>query len=960
MNIFEKYLKKNSEADETLSYLWAHWNSIKPVIKSNLEYISNAFPHFTIHNASHSEAILNNLARIIREEVIEKFSCIDLWLLILASYFHDIGMFIAEKDFRDCFDSKDFLEFIKNAIDNPFDSNHKYAKYFLIDNGVLKQARKSVSLVSYNALTFLISEFYRTKHAERAKKMIQSNSMLCIYDSIISQRLIKLLANICAAHNQTFEELMLLSKEQTGLDQSMENCHPRFVAAMIRLGDLLDVDCNRIPKFAIQMLGNSIPCISLTNYAKHLAISELNVNNKEITIIADCMNYKVADLTNHWFELIKNEINDLHYRWSDIIPSEYGITIPIVRNLKVNLAKYDTFDNKKSPRFSIDVGKASELLQGSGIYESKYSAITELLQNAADATLLYIWQTNKIKINSFEDFINICKKYPIELDIKELDKTDNKNRHKYWEITITDHGIGMDTYAIEVLTKIGAVNLTNQKIIESMPEYMKPIGGFGIGFHSIFNLSNKVKIFTRHYKSNKTIEVILLKQKKQLQSDASMRIFLRTESKANIESGTIIKFTVSTSIMPDKKYPFNTFITDRNRNEKEEFYSYDFIKKQSINFEIGKLRDCAHIFTLSSFIPLKVNGNELPFYPYSPQIDKLFNSYYFSNMIVIGDFEKKGDLNIAYRNCHLMAKYPIKFFNGIVNIFIGKTSKILDLTKKRFVSEKINDMLEKVIFSITDYLTNMVVNYCYSNTTRAIMSMFLNTYREIIVDKSKLYKRNDIKRLVNSDFMEEYKAYTIKDETIDNMLKAKQEISFIKCTASDFEEKILKRDNGLCICFDDVGQFIAQIAVEKYGFKRMHILGDNEFKLSKNDDYSVQTDNLYLLKNHERDYFGRNLLPCLDEYKKLAINLDSIGNSIMLRKLQSIMTPWKFPTMPSPYVRDKNNVFRDNFVLNTDGLADYIYSHRLKVDTTKEEIEICLKEFIKNTKDLFLHTTNNS
>lgn len=472
-------------------------------------------------------------------------------------------------------------------------------------------------------------------------------------------------------------------------------------------------------------------------------------------------------------------------------------------------------------------------------------------------------------------------------------------------------------------------------------------------------MSNKVKIFTRHYKSNKTIEVILLKQKKQLQSDASMRIFLKSESKANIESGTIIKFIVSTSIMPDKKYLFNTFITDRNLYEKEEFYSYDFIKKQSINFEMGMLRDCAHIFTLSSFIPLKVNGNELPFYPYSPQIDKLFNSYYFSNMIVMGDFEKKGDLNIAYRNYHLMTKYSIKFFNGIVNIFIGKTSKVLDLTKKRFVSTNVTYMLDNVVFSIADYLTNIVDNYRPSND-RAIMSMFLNTYKHIIIRKLQLNKKNDIKLLINSDFMEEYKTYTIKGDTIDNILKTKQEIFFFKCRVSEFEEKTFGRDKDLCIYFDDVGQFIAQIAVEKYGFKRIHILWDNEFKLCKNDDYSVQIDNLNLLKNHEKDYFGRNLLPCLDEYKKLAINLDSIGDSNVLLKLQSIMAPWKFPAMPSPYVRDKNNVFRDNLVLNTDGLADYIYSHRLKVDTTKEEIEICLKEFIKNTKDLFLHTTNNS
>lgn len=50
------------------------------------------FQHYSRHDVSHSIKILESIQLILGKDRIKKLSAGDLWLLLEAAYFHDIGM----------------------------------------------------------------------------------------------------------------------------------------------------------------------------------------------------------------------------------------------------------------------------------------------------------------------------------------------------------------------------------------------------------------------------------------------------------------------------------------------------------------------------------------------------------------------------------------------------------------------------------------------------------------------------------------------------------------------------------------------------------------------------------------------------------------------------------------------------------------------------------------------------
>ena len=284
-NYFEKVLNEKSEL-QTSNDLWIQWETAKKYVPSVLSMISNVFPHFSLHDESHSETILENIHRILGDEQIKKLSATDIWMLLFSAYFHDIGMFVSKEDISVLIKNEDFIKFVKEAQrDNKYDTQ-PYAVLFEINDNKLFYKEALVTPESFNALRFLFAAYIRKSHAERSKKTIEgykTSSFMFIPESIPS-RIIDLLADICCYHQEKFEKVMLLPQVQQGVFD--DYCHPRFIACMIRLGDVLDVDNNRFSSIILSTLP-SIPTDSLKHIEKHLSIKFLNINTNEISIKAE-------------------------------------------------------------------------------------------------------------------------------------------------------------------------------------------------------------------------------------------------------------------------------------------------------------------------------------------------------------------------------------------------------------------------------------------------------------------------------------------------------------------------------------------------------------------------------------------------------------------------------------------------------------------------------------------------
>ena len=136
MNIIEKLLQEHSLNTEQ-SILQGQWEFDKKNIPNALKAIAVVFPHYSLHDESHSVSILNNIVKMLSEEVVNKLSCSDLWLMLEAAYCHDLGMVVTAERLDSVLQGDDFLKhFMKIYVDEDHPL-HEYSKSFCVKDGKL-------------------------------------------------------------------------------------------------------------------------------------------------------------------------------------------------------------------------------------------------------------------------------------------------------------------------------------------------------------------------------------------------------------------------------------------------------------------------------------------------------------------------------------------------------------------------------------------------------------------------------------------------------------------------------------------------------------------------------------------------------------------------------------------------------------------------------------------------------
>src|SRR5579862_5947879 len=93
----EKALTKRCEADPQYATLLAQWTFDKQLVGRALQSVTLIFPHYSLHDASHADTILRQMARVLGPRRIDQLGPTDLWLLLEAAYHHDLGMVVDDK-----------------------------------------------------------------------------------------------------------------------------------------------------------------------------------------------------------------------------------------------------------------------------------------------------------------------------------------------------------------------------------------------------------------------------------------------------------------------------------------------------------------------------------------------------------------------------------------------------------------------------------------------------------------------------------------------------------------------------------------------------------------------------------------------------------------------------------------------------------------------------------------------
>ncbi|UCN00922.1 ATP-binding protein [Sulfurimonas sp. SWIR-19] len=934
--------------DTQSQILHTQWSYDKKIIPDILQTISTIFPHYSLHDETHSITIINNIVRVIGKENIEKLSAIDLWLILEASYKHDIGMAITAEDIKNTLKSKNFINFFRDILSDKKHSLYEFASQFKIKNRKIQYKKQQLDLKLHDGIKFLLAEYYRSKHSKRSKKIIENNNQefdLENSEKLIPKRIFKILGMICDSHTQSFNDVMKLSFSEVGIDT--EDAHPRFIACMLRIGDLLDLDNNRFSDVMLRTL-HKIPLDTLQHKDKHLSIESFRVDRKIIEIIARCKDYEVANITQHWFNYLNDEISNQMIKWNEIVPSKEFGYLPTIGNLRVELKKYDFIDGKNKPQFKIDTQKALDLLQGAGIYENAYQSIREILQNSVDATLIKIWlehgEEKNFSTPKSQDFLKLLSYYSITINICEEKVTKNR---VIWKIEIEDSGIGISTDDLKFLMTTGSSSKNRKKrnIIEDMPEWMKPSGTFGIGFQSIFMLTEQVVLETKSF-FDEQYQIVELNSPSSKKDGAIL--VEKKDSTHKQKIGTKITFLHQT-----KKIP-NSYSLGRNESLSQKVIaSFDPIVDDSFNVEIASLIDSIEVFATKNNIPLGLKFNNENIINNEKDIINNFNYFSQKNSLELScnysDYFSTYRNEMFYKNQYIEKDHlnSMKFIGFTINILKDDASEVLTIDRNEIRKKYLKKLNKKIHTSIYEYLIKEYDKIFIDKKTKILASFFLNYYYFEELKKDGL-------------FFDEWKNYKLKCEnnteiSLGDLFDKVDKIRFIEVPTtidnSNFADQYTLKNNVFKVIVyghsNNVTDFIKKILFRFFKSVKIDIEKNQKSffkKANLNPIKKKEISNLLEKLNH---YYGKRVkIPCNRKYEKLRLKDDA-------RK------PWLFevyvhaysllaPSMLSPYFIKDNDKLEYRV---TDKIIEWVYENRYDNATTIKEIEDTYKIFEQDMKD---------
>lgn len=547
-------------------YILTEWRERKKQYISYLRASVFDFQHYSRHDDSHSISILESIEMLLGKERVDKLSIGDLWLLLESAYSHDMGMNLSYEELVNLWKRRDFKEYIEAVIHDESPGHDAVAFYKVVDNLLNGRVRfdslehylerhpeaadqycnidESWPVAMERGIEEIVGEFIRKEHAKRLEESI--NKLDENSDPIVPIRLYKLMVRVCICHGGDYHDILKLPSCEKGFGNS--RIHPRFAAALLRMGDLLDMDNNRFNVRAIEHYG-MLPYMSSLHYKKHRDITHLAIRPDRIEAEAVCTEADVCVVINSWFSMLSEEIKNLICHWNEMAPDDIKGCLLTVNPFKIYYEKNGIrrlFYTHPESEFQVDKGKMIELLMGANIYRSRIDFIREYLQNALDASKMRLWTdlknrrlkyTGKIsdkeeprELLPFDIGEDIYGRYAIEIHIRYNIET------QMVKLDIYDRGIGMEEECLDVISNIGGGWRNRKRYrqdLAEMPKWLKPTGGFGIGIQSAFMVTDKVEIITRGVHEAEGRKIILSNPK------SEGRIV--QESLSDVEAGTRVK-----------------------------------------------------------------------------------------------------------------------------------------------------------------------------------------------------------------------------------------------------------------------------------------------------------------------------------------------------------------------------------------------------------------------------------
>lgn len=510
----EKHLKTLASEDHDYDILASIWELNRSNLKEGLATIKSNYPHFSDHGIAHSNKIIDKIQCFLGEQRIKELGATDTFLLLMAGLTHDVGMILTYKMIEKVWSSEEAKNIVESLTQNEDEKISDAAKLILKGRESIRKENEDNliwALEVKNAVTIITSEFFRGNHALLGSSYLSGQEEFSkmasgFHAEKLPRRYMDMLALVAYLHGASTNEVMdKLYQRADGWKG--DYIHPRFIACMIRLGDLLDFDSDRFDLYSLSLL-KDIPDSSVVHKEKHSSVRHMLVSPTSIEAELNCKTDAVYRVARKWFDWLEDEVSFQSREWSNIAPEDLSGLPPMISkgNIKILFNGLRVKPELMNLKFAMSQQKIFNILRGGGIYRDPgFVFIREIVQNAFDASNIqlcndirmgthsYALHGKKIFDLQFPDDIptEVYNQYPVNLTVQW-----KENQKNTIVVICEDKGTGISEEALLHMTqKVGESN--RNRIDKDIPYWLKPTGTFGVGLQSIFFVADSFIVETK-------------------------------------------------------------------------------------------------------------------------------------------------------------------------------------------------------------------------------------------------------------------------------------------------------------------------------------------------------------------------------------------------------------------------------------------------------------------------------
>jgi hypothetical protein len=459
-----------------------------------LSHSGTAPLNFTLHDADHSFRVAEWMVKIIPQEVCAALSETELAYLLQAAFFHDLGMNPENKEVEEV------RTYLLETLDHlSLSDEGAILRHWLDDNypDYSAQLEACSSAKKIELVGEILSYYCRDRHNAWSADLIKQ---VAAGKSPPSSGWLNEIILLCQSHHYSFAELMDASFDARP-DQNGEALNLRYLAAVLRLADVLDFDPERTPSVIFshrKVTGKS--CIYW--YKDHEIRFTLNRDNHKALLYArtpDAWIHRAVLETANWVDTELKTCALISYQGgfepAPVFKSAKRYDWPwasvLVRDIRPLPNTFEYIDGTFRP----DTNRVLSLLGGTQLYGNPLAAARELVQNAFDAVrVLVAVDLLAAQKHDVETRRQVEKGYSVSLSLTEREE-------ELW-IVCADDGVGMTREVIENSFLVsGARERSEFKELQRKCEraniVLEKSGEFGIGALAYFMLADELIFETR-------------------------------------------------------------------------------------------------------------------------------------------------------------------------------------------------------------------------------------------------------------------------------------------------------------------------------------------------------------------------------------------------------------------------------------------------------------------------------